>query len=205
MEQGLILGISGRARVGKDLFAGMLAEELYSLSGRRFTLMAYAHGLKLRVQEDFDLSYEQLWGDEKETYDKRYVKTRTPEETYWTAREILQSYGEFFRSVDELFWVKHLFRVMEEKEYKDVIVTDVRYPNEAAPIVERGGLIIRVTRPDKPNIHGSNHISETAMDNYKAHLEINNENTVEKLRDSAKQAAKTILGISDKEVNIHKF
>ena len=162
----MLIGVIGKARVGKDTFAGMLAEELYNRTKRRFILMAYAHELKLRIQKDFDLSYDQLWGDTKEVSDGRYFNKST--NTNWTPREMLQAYGEFFRSIEYDFWVNNLFRVVDQKDYKDVIITDVRHVNEAHPIKERDGILIKVVcnRDDKQEVHGSNHISETALDNY---------------------------------------
>ena len=74
MRKSLILGMMGKARSGKDSAANMLGEELFNTTRKKFIMMAYAHELKLRVQKDFDLSYEQLWGDEKEIEDKRYPK-----------------------------------------------------------------------------------------------------------------------------------
>lgn len=207
----MLIGITGKARTGKDTFANMLAEELYNATGRRFVLVAYAHELKLRVQRDFDLSYEQLWGDEKETPDRRYFKNMRHEddpEPCWTAREILQAYGQFFRTIDNDFWVNNLFRVVEEKEYDNIIVTDVRHPNEADPIVDRGGKIIKVVsdRTDKEKIHGSQHISETAMDNYdKVDFEVRNDGGLDELRKTAVQVVKFILGNKNKNVNIHDF
>lgn len=160
----MIIGITGKARSGKDTFAELLANALFEKNGQRFVMMAYAHELKMRVQKDFDLSYEQLWGEEKETADKRYFNKDL--DTNWSAREILQAYGQFYRTIDHEFWVKELFRVIDDKDYKNVIVTDVRHPNEADPIVDRGGTIIKVTRDSKDTIHGMDHISETAMDTY---------------------------------------
>jgi CO dehydrogenase nickel-insertion accessory protein CooC1 len=172
----MFIGITGKARSGKDTFAELLANALFNKNGQRFVLMAYAHELKLRVQREFDLSYEQLWGDEKESLDRRYRRPTKPYSHHsedgelpnscWTAREILQAYGQFYRTIDYNFWVKALFNIIEDKEYENVIITDVRHPNEADPIVERGGIIIKVTRDSKDKIHGAQHISETAMDDY---------------------------------------
>jgi hypothetical protein len=162
----MLIATVGKARTGKDTFAEMLAEELFDITQTKFTLMAYATEIKLRVQRDFDLSYDQLWGDQKEVEDKRYPKPNSS--AFWTGREILQSYGQFFRMIDSDFWVNNLFNVIDEKEYSNVIITDVRHPNEAGPVKERGGYVIRVTsdRENKQNIHGAQHISETAMDDY---------------------------------------
>lgn len=203
----MLIGIVGKARSGKDTFAEMLASELFDVTRKKYVLMAYAQELKLRVQKDFDLSYDQLWGNLKEEYDKRYHKNRGNsiagrrdyseiKENFWTPREIMQAYGEFYRSVDHEFWVKNLFRVIEDKKYSNVILTDVRHPNEADPVIERNGYIIKVTsdREDKPNIHGSNHISETAMDDYnKIDFYVHNDGTLEDLHAVTKQVVKFLL------------
>lgn len=192
----MILGLCGKARVGKDLFAEILAEEIFNSVKKRFVLMAYAHELKNRVQRAFDLSYEQLWGNDKEIPDRRYQKYKEGNDIFWTPREIMQNYGEFYRSIDYDFWVKELFRIIDEKEYSNVIITDVRHPNEADPIVKRGGLIIKITsnRENKEQIHGSNHISETAMDNYdKVDFHITNDGSIEDLRVTAQQVVKFII------------
>lgn len=45
------------------------------------------------------------------------------------------------------------------------IITDVRFPNEAKSIKDEGGILIRVDRPGFENT--GNHLSETALDDYK--------------------------------------
>ena len=207
----MIIGITGKARSGKDSFAEMLAEELYELTKKKFILMAYANELKMRCQKDFDLSYDQLWGDEKEIADFRYPKpspvfkttitgSRGVEEVevesddtqeYWTAREIMQAYGQFYRSIDDLFWVKHLFMTISDKEYDNVIITDIRHPNEADPVKNNLGVVVQVIseRSDKTDIHGENHISETAMDNYQVDHVVRNDWTLKELREAAREMA----------------
>jgi len=205
----MFIGITGKARAGKDTFAKMLAEELYKATGKKFILMAYAHELKLRVQRDFDLSYDQLWGDDKEVIDTRYKKSDAKcddLEFYWTGREILQAYGQFFRTINNEFWVNSLFRTIEEKEYANVIITDIRHPNEATPISDRDGFVIRVNseRSDKEAIHGSNHISETIMDSYVGiDFDVRNDGELSELRQAAVQVVKFITGNKNDNRNIH--
>jgi len=195
----MIIGISGKARSGKDTFAKMLAEELQRKEGQAYVLMAYAHELKLRVQKDFDMSYEQLWGDEKEIPDKRYPKPDG--DGFWTPREILQAYGQFFRTIDYDFWVKYLFRVIEEKEYKDVIITDVRHINEVDAVINNGGYHTRVEREDKDGVHNEQHISETALDNgHRVDFKVSNNGTLDDLRDRAKDVVRFLIS-SEKMVN----
>lgn len=196
----MLIGIVGKARVGKDTFATVLAEELFKLTRQRYVLMAYAHELKIRVQKDFDLSHEQLWGDDKEKQDLRYAKhlggfSSNPVD-YWSAREILQNYGEFYRSIDYDFWVNNLFEVIDDREYKKVIITDVRHTNEAIPIIDKGGVLIKIIRDtDKVTpTHGQDHISETAMDDFtNIDIVIENNKTLEEFKSSVKEVAKLLV------------
>jgi len=217
----MILGISGKARSGKDTFAEMLAKELQKQTGKAYVKMAYAHELKNRVQKDFDLSYEQLWGNEKESYDKRYPKERSAppyclgnrndgkglevleERKYWTSREVMQAYGQFFRTIDYDFWVEELFNTIEEKEYKNVIITDLRHVNEVDAVVDRGGCHIRVERKDKDKVHNEQHISETALNGgHKVDFIVRNYGTLEDLKSTAKTVVMFLL---DSEKAFNKF
>ena len=79
-----------------------------------------------------------------------------------TARELLQKFGTAIREgVDSDFWVKLL---LNNSKNEDIIIADVRFPNEVKTIKEAGGIIVRIERK---NIETSSHISETALDNYK--------------------------------------
>ncbi len=205
----MIIGISGKARSGKDTFAQMLAEELQKQTGQAYVLMAYAHELKIKIQKDFDLSYEQLWGDEKEIEDKRYRKP-LPDDIgvpskgivhHWTSREIMQNYGQFFRTIDYDFWVKNLFRVVEDKDYKNVIITDLRHVNEVNAVVDRNGYHVRVDREDKDSVHNEEHISETALDEgHRVDFTVNNYGTLEELKETAKIVVRFLIS-SEKMFN----
>ena len=193
MEKGLILGVCGKARAGKDTVGKMLAEELFDISGRKFTLMAYATELKNKCQRLFDLSYEQLWGDQKEVEDHRYPKGQGG---FWTAREILQFYGtDCMRAIDNDVWVKALFKIIKEKKFTDIIITDVRFPNEINPIKNDTGYIVNVesSRECIDNVHGKTHASETSLNNCSdVDFSIINDGSFDELRDSVKNVVEFI-------------
>jgi len=185
----MIVGVSGKARSGKNVFAEMLAEELHKRTGKAYVMMAYADELKNMAQKEFDISWDQLWGEEKEVEDKRYPKW-DEDSGYWTGREMMQFLGESFRRIDPDFWSKKLFRTIEDKEYGNVIITDVRYPNEVDPVKERNGYHIRVNRPSADKVHGSGHSSETSLDApYKVDFTIVNSGTLDDLRKLASDIA----------------
>jgi len=190
----MIIGVSGKARSGKDTFAKMLSKVLQTKTGKTYILMAYAHELKLRVQKDFDMSYEQLWGDEKEVPDKRYPKPDG--DGFWTPREILQAYGQFFRTIDYDFWVKHLFRIIADKGYENVLITDARHINEVDAVVDRNGYHVRVERENKDAVHNEQHISETALDGgHRVDFNVINNFTLRELEFAAGEVADFLMEI----------
>ena len=190
----MIICISGKARAGKDTFGQLLAEELSGHGYGLFILMAYATELKLAAQRDFDLSYDQLWGDKKEVEDPRYPK---PDDSgFWTGREIMQEYGQFFRTINYNYWVDKLFNVIADKEYKNVVITDARHPNEVDPVVDKGGYHIKIIRPNKEEVHNQQHISETALEkDYKVDIKVLNDGTLEDLKKKAGEVMKTIISL----------
>jgi hypothetical protein len=201
----MVIGISGKARSGKDTFAEMLATELNKVSYPAYVMMAFANELKLRCQAAFDLTWEQLWGEDKEVPDERYPFPTT--NGHWTAREIMQNYGAFYRTIDNEFWIKNLFKVAEDKEYTNVIITDVRYINEADYIIDHGGYVIRVNRENKDTVHNEEHPSEIELDDYKRFdFQVINNWTLDHLKLAASETAhflKEGVGKKLKEIKIN--
>ena len=96
------------------------------------------------IKQGYEKVLKKLNRDEKERYASRYPKDRgvlpfcagsrsdgkgleaLEERKHWTAREIMQAYGQFFRTINYDFWVDYLFNVIEEKEYKNVYTTNGR-------------------------------------------------------------------------------
>ena len=74
--------------------------------------------------------------------------------------QVLQRLGTGVRAaIDQEFWVKALFNTYSD----NIIIADVRFPNEVEAVKERGGIVFRIERP---GAGAGNHISETALDDY---------------------------------------
>jgi hypothetical protein len=67
--------------------------------------------------------------------------------------------------------------------YSKWLITDVRFPNEAAAIIEKGGLLVRLHR----NSETGDHPSETALDNYDFQIVIENTGSLTDLIDKARE------------------
>jgi hypothetical protein len=180
----VIIGLSGYARSGKDTaaagmdmwgfkrvaFADKLRDFLYLLNPiiqprykRAFAMLVP----DARVQTVID---KHGWGGYKET-------PYGPE-----IRELLQRLGtECGRTlISDTVWIDAALNNVElDDHYKSIVVTDVRFPNEAQAIKDRGGYIVRIERDGiKP---ANAHPSETALDDWVFDSIIDNNGTPEDL------------------------
>lgn len=150
-----IIGISGKKGSGKDTFAQFLKEELEKQLGKTVKVDSFAANLKyccalISGQPDY-LFYNQDMKDRKAGF------------LNFTNRELMQKFGDLTRSLDKDIWVKSLFNKYLDNPPEYLIVSDVRFKNEAEHINKLGGILIRI---ESDRIKEDNHISETDLDNY---------------------------------------
>jgi len=111
-----------------------------------------------------------------------------------TGRDLMQTLGtEWGRSnVDRDLWLEvAMQRAQESIELGAlVLIDDVRFPNEADRVREKGGVIVRVERPG----HGwsMDHESEAAMVNYTPDYIVKNHGTLSGLRGAAETLIENI-------------
>jgi len=178
----MIIGIAGKAQAGKDTTAKMLAcllsnpditWDMYWNSDFTFSqdhfIRHYADLLKEVSQEMLDMPFDD--------FNSQEVKQMYLDWLGMTVREFLQKLGTAVRKeIDPEFWVKALFNTYQNG---NIIIADVRFPNEAEAVKARGGKLIRIERP---GAGAGNHISETALDDYKGwDIVIDNVGTLEDL------------------------
>jgi len=169
----MLIGLSGYARAGKNEVAKILIEEF------GFEEVAFAdklreclYALNPIVDKYNTTQYLQEvidtfgWDGYKETIYKDEI------------RRLLQNLGtEVGREIlGENIWVDSTLNFTGP----NVVVTDVRFPNEAFAIKLREGMIYRVERPGVVPIN--NHISETALDAWKFDEYIDNHRDLDYLR-----------------------
>ena len=93
-------------------------------------------------------------------------------------RKLLQDLGMAARAYNDDFWIIQAFRTALENWHPNVY-TDVRFQNEADYIRGRGGIIIRIKKPEQ--ISSSTHESELNQYDIVADYDVVNEGTVEDL------------------------
>jgi hypothetical protein len=153
----IVLGFSGKKRAGKNYVSSLLASVLKSKGITSVVECAFADALKDEVCSAVNISRSTL-DNNKETF-----------------RPLLQWWGtEFRRQIyGERYWIDRLVQNIKNNPdpYQAVIVTDVRFPNEAEAIInELGGSMWRIVNPDESASASLStvdlHSSETLMDTY---------------------------------------
>lgn len=156
----IIIGFCGKAKSGKDTCGDYLKEK-YGFVGTSF-----AAPLKEVVKTYFFLTDDDVYTQEgKERIIEGFKDPENQEPL--TVRRALQVVGtDWFRSVDENYWVEAFQKHSEERRANKLCVTDLRFKNEFYKIKEMGGYVIKVLRTDQENsssLQGpaASHVSET--------------------------------------------
>lgn len=184
-----LIGLSGYARSGKD-------EAAQALVAGGWHQAAFADKLR-----DFLLALDPVLPSPRGGQPVRlsrivnhrgweYAKTYYPE-----TRILLQRAGtEAGRSIlGEDVWVNALFH--DHSTTPALVITDVRFPNEAQAIIDRGGRVLRIERPGcgpAGALGGLVHESETVLDSWSFDGVIINDGSIANLHDKTLDAAVNI-------------
>lgn len=197
-----IIGISGYARSGKDsvaevlvtnegyerrAFADTLRSALLALNPTLMVASGIGGGL-----EPWPLdSAVRVYGWEK-------LKTIAPD-----SRSYLQRLGtEVGRNMlGENIWVDATLPSQIASQFEDIVVTDCRFPNEAAAIKSRGGKLVRVTRPGVGP--ANDHPSEVGLDDYPFDYFLDNDGDLSDLVDEVQTMLQFFEGVQRE--NTQKF
>jgi hypothetical protein len=176
-----LIGLVGRKRVGKDTFA----ERLVQAHG--FTRYAFADALRkaaLGLDPIVGWAFTRNEGVRLSEVVERHGWEGA--KAFPEVRRTLQRYGVAIREIDPDFWLSVVFEpALREKG--PVVITDVRFPNEAQAVQSHGGKLVRIERTThEPR---DLHVSETALDDWKVDLVVVNGDTIRSLHKCADYAA----------------
>ncbi|MFJ6636577.1 hypothetical protein ACIQMR_35215 [Streptomyces sp. NPDC091376] len=164
------IGIIGRARVGKDTAgAWFVANRGYRRVGFADALKEAALRLDPAMGEDVNGNLIRL-SDVLDSYRVPVFGGRDPMELVKDNdpefRRILQELGAAIRAIDEDFWLRAALKKVQEANEAGVpcVITDVRYPNEAAALKRAGFHLVYVDRPGVPQMDHASENSLTADD-----------------------------------------
>lgn len=196
----MILGLAGRAGAGKDT----VAARMQVLTGRPVVHASFAAPLKRSVAALFDMTVEQVEAWKLE--DRAFITGSGlgaasegqpyPFKEYgaMTMREVLQRYGtEAHRDVfGDNFWVDN---VRLGHHGRILMVTDVRFPNEAQAVRSAGGHVVRVVGPPGVEDAGDGHASESPLPSRLIDAGIINDVRDDDFRSLDNQVGKLIRGL----------
>ena len=169
-----LIGLTGPAGSGKDTAALYLAERY------GFVDVAFADPLREMACVLCDhAGIDYAWVTEPS------LKNQEIPGLGFSARQFMQRVGtEAVRSLDPNAWVTALARHIGlggglHPVGDRIVITDVRFPNEAAWLKLQGGYLLRLKR-DSAGLH-TNHESERYIDALEAELDIDNNGTLHQL------------------------
>jgi hypothetical protein len=179
----MIIGLVGYIGSGKGTVGDILVRD------HQYTKFAFADALKDATATIFMWPRGLLEGDSNAS---RAFRERV--DPWWsdklgyevTPRLILQKMGtEACRhGIADNIWIAALEKRMQG--YDNVVISDVRFPNEMNFVRSAGGVIVRVKRGKDPSEQELSklHISETAWNSYQPDYMIHNEGSMEDLKQS---------------------
>ncbi len=157
----MIIGLTGKARSGKDTAAAQLVK-----SG--FEHYWFSKPMKDACSSIFGWSDDHLYGDLKETVDKRFGVS---------PRVALQTLGtEWGRDcIHKDLWINIAKMKMESAD--NIVISDCRFDNEAEVILSMGGYVVEIVRGDIKEV--SAHSSEGGINPSLISFTIENNSTIE--------------------------
>ena len=165
----MLIAITGHKFSGKSTVARLL----HNATG--WEIVSFATPLKKMVCALVGCTMDDL-----EDYDYK-ENTEVPEHLWaycanckHTVRALMQGLGDLMRKENP-----NVFIECTLNSKGDYLVSDCRFPNEAKAVKERGGIVIKVMRPDVKA--SDSHQSETRIDEIDADYTLWNDTTLENL------------------------
>lgn len=196
-----VIGFSGKIGSGKDSAATFLMQAIEKYDLPEYTRYAFARPLKEASSFMFGWTMDQI--------EDRTFKEAVDPEWGFTPRRAMQLLGtEFGRALKPTLWLDFASKALKrsrEDGWAGLIVTDVRFENEAQWIRDQGGLLIHVTREEdtkpktwfrrlldklvKPKVHASEIMPAFVEGDFK----IYNTKSLEALKEKMEWVAQTVL------------
>jgi len=194
-----VIGLIGKKRSGKDTFAQVLVDEfgyrrVAFADPLRAVALAADPYVRIEADEFGPVGFTGGAAFSQQTHCRlstlvEFVGWERAKEAR-DVRRFLQRLGsEGIRSIAPTFWVDTALRTIADTD-DPVVVTDVRFPNEANALRALGGTLVRIVRPGTDTADA--HASETALDGYAEDYRVNNAADVATLHEVARVIAHAV-------------
>lgn len=159
----MLIGLAGKFGAGKDAVADVLVERF------GFKKLSFAEPLR----KECAAHIKNLGTDYHVTpFDWELSQTGLSPVMMWVKpthpliRQLLQWWGtDYRRAQDPDYWVKRTAESLHGREAERIVITDARFPNEAAMVKLHGKLWL-VRRPTQQLTEHHQHVSEAFADEY---------------------------------------
>lgn len=157
----MIIGLTGKARSGKDTVAEHLA------IAHSFNHYWFSKPMKDACRDIFGWSDDHLYGDLKEIKDENFGVS---------PRVALQTLGtEWGRNcIAKDLWIRRA--KVEMQKCENIVISDCRFDNEAQCILDMGGYVIEVIRDAREEVEA--HSSESGISENLISFTIENNGTL---------------------------
>lgn len=201
----MLIGLSGKKQVGKDTACEII---------KKLTIVQYAHNMfeKHAFADKLKQCAAIILGCKVERFEDNtfkdsatWIPNQGSPDPYLTGRQILQKLGtEVGRNIHPDIWVEALLRDYRYRWTHNMtncdnplilpnwIVPDVRFLSEVKAIEGRGGFVIRINRDTS---YSDSHPSEIGLDDYPFKYVVNNNGTLDELKDKLSNILHTELVI----------
>ena len=170
-----LIGFAGKARSGKDT-AGK-----YLVDNYQFVHYYFAKPLKEGVKVMFNLTDEQIENKEK-VIEEPWGKS---------PRELYQLLGtDVARTIDVDVWIKNAEMFIRKHPGFSVVITDVRFSNEAQWIKSQGGFVILLESETRGITNHTAHSSENGLKDSDIDIILQNDGTINELYEKIEELKK---------------
>lgn len=175
-----IIGISGKKGHGKDTLGK------FFIDNYQYQRFAFADPLKKILEIIFDFTDDQLFGNLKEIPDPYWNCSPRKIQQFVGTDLFRDQLGQIIPNLDKNIWVEVTKRKIQKQMLNNpksrIIITDVRFCNEAQMIRELNGVIIKVNRDSIKNL--DSHVSETENDEIIEDYYVSNNGTINEMYNS---------------------
>lgn len=176
-----MIGITGKARAGKDTAASFYRQEF------GYEHLSFAAPMKKMAAALADESQFLFEHDVHKESEVDWLQV--------SRRRLMQLLGN--EAIKPVFgndiWIRHLMHRVDSWKLSKVVISDVRFDMEAQAIIDRGGYILRVVRPEAglQGVAGS-HASEAGVNPDLIDFDVENIGTVGEFRHELRKIAEFI-------------
>jgi hypothetical protein len=170
-----VIALTGHKGAGKDTIAALV----YDILGPSVRTIAFADPIKLQIMKFFDLPSTHQYDLFKRTNVTYQLKDHMSHSV--SGRHIVREIGMLMRSYNTFQFTEYVKDEINKDLNSLWIITDLRFDNEYLLVKSFGGKIVKVFMPNED--HKDMHITERGFDDALCDYVINNDGTIEELKE----------------------